>query len=113
MRLQDFAQDKVAVIAGLREEHVLALRFYTTMGFKSINNPLRDASRRERNEEHKLKVLVFFLFQAIKQLRAYTANAVDAHTPVFLYRGLKDLRAQDQFLKQGGTVLLARSDACV
>ena len=42
MRLSDFVAHEDAVLAGLREAHVAALRFYTTAAFATINNGLRD-----------------------------------------------------------------------
>ena len=42
MRLSDFVAHEDAILAGLREAHVAALRFYTTAAFATINNGLRD-----------------------------------------------------------------------
>ena len=42
MRLSDFVAHEDAKLAGLREAHVAALRFYTTAAFATINNGLRD-----------------------------------------------------------------------
>ena len=42
MRLSDFVAHEDAVLAGLSEAHVAALRFYTTAAFATINNGLRD-----------------------------------------------------------------------
>ena len=39
-------------LAKLKPEHVLALRLYTTLLFKTINEPLRD---QEREPKHVLK----------------------------------------------------------
>ena len=48
MRLEDFANCEMAKTCKLSKPEVLALRFYTTAGFKTINTNLRDESRRER-----------------------------------------------------------------
>ena len=42
MRLSDFVAHEDAILAGLSEAHVAALRFYTTAAFATINNGLRD-----------------------------------------------------------------------
>ena len=48
MRLDDFANSEMAKTCKLSKPEVLALRFYTTAGFKTINTNLRDETRRER-----------------------------------------------------------------
>ena len=48
MRLDDFAKSEMAQTCKLSKPEVLAMRFYTTAGYKTINDNLRDESRRER-----------------------------------------------------------------
>jgi hypothetical protein len=53
-RLDDFANHATAKKCKLTKPEVLALRFYTTAGFRSINDPLRDMDRKGRHEAHPL-----------------------------------------------------------
>ena len=70
MHLIDFVNDENAVGAGLERAHVIALRLYTTLAYKSINDPLRDRSRFRKKEPHSLPATVLFIREAIKKLRA-------------------------------------------
>ena len=54
MRLDYFANHATAKKCKLTKPEVLALRFYTTAGFRSINDPLRDMDRKGRHEAHPL-----------------------------------------------------------
>ena len=70
MRFADFCIHDVVLFCELSPAKVFAVRYYTTLGFKGINNPLRDLARRERKEPHKFAALVYILANAIKKLRA-------------------------------------------
>lgn len=116
----------------LREEHVLALRLYTTAAFESINQPLR-ALASGRRTTHTLPVTVALIQDAIKKLRAVNARAsrdrishrhdghAHGHVPhghpdhdgedagcvKDLWRGLKNVSLDDDdpFVLHGGTEL--------
>ena len=53
--LRDFCNHPIAVECGLREEHIVALRLYTTHAYMFFNDPLR------KNERHPMPVTVRFL----------------------------------------------------
>ena len=54
-------------------------------------------------------MLVFILAGAIKKLRAWAANAVEALSPVELFRGMSNREIFDAFMRQGGTELAPMS----
>mmetsp|Transcript_19317 Transcript_19317/g.63117 ORF Transcript_19317/g.63117 Transcript_19317/m.63117 type:complete len:379 (+) Transcript_19317:1624-2760(+) len=111
MRLSDFVAHKDADEAGLSEAHVAALRFYTTAAFATINNGLRDQARYRAGRPHPLPVTVAFIKEALGLLRVVAANQSKANMPVTLYRGMKSMKVQDNFLQQGrgGTELAPMS----
>ena len=63
------------------QAHVAALRFYTTAGFKTINNGLRDQERYEAKRPHPLPVTVAFIKEALLRLRAVAGDSAEASTP--------------------------------
>ena len=111
MRLQDFVEHPSSKAAHLEEAHVVALRLYTTVAYRSLNEPLRDKERFERSEPHRLPVTVAFVDQAIRQLRANEAPGHRGHEHEslsesrFLYRGLRNVAVPEQFMEQGGSEL--------
>jgi hypothetical protein len=105
MRLDDFANHATAKKCKLSKPEVLALRFYTTAGFRSINNPLRDMDRRERHEEHPLPIMVWLLSSAVKKLRTAFAEDAQVNSDFDLYRGMGNVSLENEFLKKGGTEL--------
>lgn len=62
----------MAKLCKLTKAEVLALRFYTTAGYKTINNFLRDMGRQE---PHPLPVMVFLLYTGVKQLRTKASKS--------------------------------------
>ena len=75
------------------------------MIFKSVNNPLRDEDRKERNEKHKLPLLVCWLTKAIKKLRTVAAErekeerekSADANIAMDFWRGMGDVDLLEKF----------------
>ena len=114
MRLADFVEHPSAKLAGLKPEHIAAIRLYSTAAFKSINNPLRD---RRRTAPHPLPATVYFLAEAMKRLRTVTAGSADAHRTLDLWRGMAQTRfGSSNFFQTGGTELApmsTTSDAAV
>ena len=108
MLLGDFVALPASRVARLQEAHVLALRLYTTAAFASLNTPLRDTS--DDRPPHPFPKTINFIKEAILQLRAASdtggGGASDAQD---LWRGMKNLRAADDFLRRGGTELAPMS----
>ena len=111
MRLADFLNHPSAKKSKLKAAHVAALRLYTTVAFRTINNGLRDQERFQAGRPHPLPVTVAFIKEALSKLRAVAGSSSDANTEVFLYRGMAGMRVQEDFLQQGtgGTELAPMS----
>jgi len=115
MFFPDFVAHESARTAGLEEAHVAALRFYTTAAFRTINNGLRDAKRFADGEPHPFPVTVAFMKEAIGMLRAVAADAEEASesgaavADVPLFRGMKGMEVDGDFLRKGGTELAPMS----
>ena len=103
--------------ARLEEAHVAALRAYTTVIYKVLNNPLRDL---DRSEPHPFPVTIAFLREAIGKLRAVGAqedqqrigqesnrevdeDARKPETRLDLWRGMRDTEVTETFMQHGGT----------
>ena len=103
--LDYFMNQKECKQAGLAREHVIALRLYTTVVYKYINDPLRNPEL-YRNKRHPLAAVVYYIFQGIKMLR----NCVDdIKGELILWRGAKNIQARNDFLENGGTELAPMS----
>lgn len=96
MKLADFAHHRDAQLAKLSEAQVLAMRLYTTAVYKSINDPLRDRQRHQKNEPHPMPVLVHQLDKAIRKLRAVEAHGATKSASIDLYRGLRNKQVQNK-----------------
>ena len=123
MTLDDFAQHPIAVAAGLKRIHVLALRLYTTSVHHSINTPLLDGC--STTKRHPYPALVAWVAEAIGKLRAAeverlraearkaaTAAAADSAAEgavrrgaTEVWRGVGDAADIQQFKARGGTEL--------
>lgn len=110
-RLADFVNHKIAKQYRLREEHVAALRIYTTSAFSYINNPLRinNSGNKGDRKPHPFPVTVSFIDDAIKLLRASTAKSFSAlsiseemNEASTLWRGIKNTKITEDFI-DGGT----------
>ena len=110
MRLADFLKHENAKVSGLKEAEVAALRLYTTIAYKAINDNLRDQERIASGKPHPLPVTTYLIVEAIKKLRTVGADdGSEAVETVVLYRGMRDLVAGDKFIKMGGTELAPMS----
>ena len=110
MRLADFVADPKSRKCRLKEAHVVAVRYYTTNGYQSINQPLRNQERFKRKEPHRLPITVAFIEEALGRLREVEADEssrANKHIP--LYRGMKNVAIPKPFLKKGGTELAPMS----
>jgi hypothetical protein len=90
--------------AKLKDHHIVALRMYTSSSYFLINRPLR-----ERVQPHPYSATVFFLNEAIKQLRSVGANSSAGQTELILWRGMRDVGFTTEFQKIGGTELACAS----
>ena len=110
-RLADFVADPKAQVAKLNEAHIAALRFYTTAAFSTINNGLRDQARYKAERPHPFPVTVAFIAEGLKRLRTVAGKSTEANKEVTLYRGMKGMKVQDNFLQRGkgGTELAPMS----
>jgi hypothetical protein len=109
MRLVDFVRHENATVAGLKEAEVAALRLYTTIAYKAINDPLRDQDRIASGQPHPLPVTAALIARAIRKLRAVGAKEAAATEKLLLYRGMRNLVPGDKFIKKGGTELAPMS----
>ncbi len=115
MDLESFYNHESARIAGLTKGHVLALRLYTCNVYKSLNNPLRKFKRDKDGNlihplsmeaPHRFPVTIAFIDDAIRKLRAVEAvkSQKEGIGPrqVILWRGMRDIKTSDEFLRSGG-----------
>ena len=109
MRLADFMAHESARAATLTEAHVVALRYYTTAAFRTINAPLRDQGRFGRGEPHPLPLTVTWIKDALSKLRKIEAVSARKNDLLILYRGMAGMQIQPDFLREGGTELAPMS----
>ena len=102
MRLDDFVAHPLAVAAGLKRAHVLALRLYSTSIYRTVNKPLHDGCSPER--PHPYPALVANLTDALKRLRqAAVAASDDAHLAQrTLWRAVSNIELSASEFKQRG-----------
>ena len=105
MKLDDFVNHEMAKKCKLTKPEVLALRFYTTAGFRTINNPLRDMDRLKNRKAHPLPIMVWLLSSAVKKMRTAFADSAAAKTNFDLYRGMDNVELEADFVQKGGTEL--------
>lgn len=107
MVLADFMAHPAAITAGLSLAHVACLRYYTTQGYRSLNDPLRVLASQgsladpSKMEAHPFPVTMVFLSEAIKRLRA--VGAEKGARPKDLWRGMRNVKAPSAFYRDGGT----------
>ena len=88
MRFEDFVT--IGEERGMHEQHVLALRLYTTKAYQSINTQLRDEDRRRRGEAFPFPVTVYYVEEALSQLRYDEQGRTGANQAFDLWRGMRD-----------------------
>lgn len=118
MRLEDFMKHENVGKGNLKRWHVIALRLYTTSAYKYINNPLRDMERKKKGEQHPLSATVLCIEEGIKKLRNVVSQehalnkskgAVAHSACKVLWRGIKEVHANKDFLLMGGAELAPMS----
>jgi len=90
----------------LLKEELIALRFYTSHSFNSINVAMRD---QQRSAPHPLPGIVTNIQRGLKKLRALGSADASSKETVVLWRGMSGLKLSDQFSKEGGTELAPMS----
>ena len=90
--------------AKLDPTHVLALRIYTSSSYTCFNNHLR-----KNTKPHPFKMSVYYLNEAIKQLRSVGAEFPDYYEEVSFWRGMRDRTIMAEFKKKGGTEMAPMS----
>jgi hypothetical protein len=98
-----FTSHPIAQEAVLSATEVFALRIYTTLAYKDMNNPLRDDNRYTRRRQVPLPVLSYLATEAIKKLRALRARSLQQNQVV--WRGLRNVKVSQEFMHHGGTEL--------
>ena len=109
MVLADFVKLAQKEAPSIKEQHVAALRFYTTAAYMSINDPLRDLERKEAGQPHKLPITVAFIQHALKLLREVESRSPQKNKQVDLYRGMRNVSVPEEFAHDGGTELALMS----
>ena len=98
-RLSDFINNTKFKKAKLSEAELVAMRLYTTKAYKFINTPLR--KDQEQSQQCLLPVTTYFASSGIKKLRALNASSPQLGRT--LWRGMRNVKVQDDFLRNGGT----------
>ena len=102
MTLSDFMEKEEAKESGLTEAELVAMRLYTSSAFRLINTPMRDDERFYQGKSCPLAVTTYFAARGIKKLRA--RHALDSNA-LALWRGMRCMYADDDFMRFGGTEL--------
>jgi len=105
-RLEHFMQKPQAIEAKLTEAELVALRFYTSHSFESINKPMRDM---DRVDPHPLPGIVTNVQEGLKKLRTLGSNEASSKQTVVLWRGMSAMKFSDEFSNEGGTELAPMS----
>ena len=98
-----FTSHSIAQQAGLSATEVFALRIYTTLAYKDMNDPLRNDDRYARQAPVPLPVLSYLATEAIKKLRGLRARSLQQNQVV--WRGLRNVKVSEEFMQHGGTEL--------
>jgi hypothetical protein len=113
MKVDDFHKHPNSVVCGHSLEEVIAGRFYTTIGFKPVNKPLRNSKRKDPNgriiKAVSLPVITYHLNEFVKKCRTLAANSETKNAPLDLYRGMSNVCLQDGFMQEGGSELAPMS----
>ena len=83
--------------ARLELHEVAALRFYTSLAFKWINNPLR-----RQIKPHPLALTTSYIYDGLKKLRATHLCSKAKFKSRYLWRGMKNLTVSNDFMLLGG-----------
>jgi Skp family chaperone for outer membrane proteins len=105
--LEDFMKMPQAIKAKLSRAQVIALRLYTTLIYKYINEPLRHKefyrtfADQPNQPRHPLSAVVWYIFTGLKQLREVVDMKVGER--IVLWRGMKNVSCvPSTFMENGG-----------
>ena len=110
MTLQDFCKTQEAEQAGLSEAECLALRIYTTHAFHVLNKPFlglnksmqsRQARAVPTKEAHPFAATIMCLVEALRKLRKNNSSGKSTA----LWRGISNVKLEEKFHTEGGTML--------
>ena len=104
-RPSHFASHPNAQVAGLKDAHVFSLRVYSTSVYKYMNAPLRDDRRYDKREKVPLPSLTYYADEGIRKYRAVRARVSGDQRNVVLWRGMRNVKVTDEFMRLGGTEL--------
>jgi hypothetical protein len=105
--LQKFMELPSSRLAGLRREHIIALRLYSSDSFRLFN-----VGMRAKTKPHPIRFTVYVLYEALKKLRRVVAkeNPDEYNKVKVLWRGMKDMTLDfEAFKRTGGTELAPMS----
>jgi serine/threonine protein kinase len=105
-RLKDFMALPQASMAMLTEAELIAMRFYTSHSFNSINIAMRDTCRKV---SHPLPGMVTNIQRGLKKLRALGSDNLMSKRVIVLWRGMSSMQIPQQFEIEGGTELAPMS----
>jgi serine/threonine protein kinase len=105
-RLKDFMALPQAAMAMLTEAELVAMRFYTSHSFNSINIAMRDTGRKV---SHPLPGIVTNIERGLKKLRALGSDNLMSKRVIVLWRGMSSMQIPQQFEIEGGTELAPMS----
>ena len=98
--LSYFIHHPNAIAAGLEESHVVALRWYTSPAYESLNKPLRN---RTHAGPHPFAATLAFINDGIKRLRALEQPDSSQKRILRLWRGMRNVQAPEYLRHRGGT----------
>ena len=109
-KFKDFHEHRISVLTCLLIYEVLVLRLYTSTTYKLFNAPLRSLVGGVKLQ-HPLRFTIYALTEGIKKLRAVETNddPDGFNSPKDLWRGMKNMTVDQQFLLQGGTEMVVMS----
>ena len=99
--LDDFLKDEKSKKANLTENMIVALRLYTTVAYKFMNGPLRNAN--DVGNKILLPATTWFADQGIKKLRVLQTKQDISATRAVLWRGVRNVGLDQSFTQTGGT----------
>jgi hypothetical protein len=119
-KLKDFCEHDASKKAGLFIYQVLILRLYTSTTFRLFNGPMRKLLMTDnqisqltdgQKSHHPLRFTIYALTEGIKKLRAVEAerDPVGFNKSMDLWRGVADMKVNEDFLEQGGTEMAVMS----
>jgi hypothetical protein len=108
LTLAQFTAHPGAKKAKLEAYHVAGLRIYSTAAYKSINTKLRKRIN-DKSEKYPFPITVLAIKEAIMKLRVVALDDRGTSTGLDLYRGMRDMKAADDFGEKGGCELAPMS----